>query len=63
LFKEPGDHLAKYFDSLSRRYDTHTAIADYESVHLFFVYIASLLKPSLRSGFWQTMESQFLDST
>jgi hypothetical protein len=59
LFKEPGDHLAKYFDSLSRRYDTHTAIADYESVHLFFVYIASLLKPSLRSGFWQTMESQF----
>jgi hypothetical protein len=59
LFKEPGDHLAKYFDSLSRRYDTDAVIADYENVHLFFVYIATLLNPDMRSGFWQTMESQF----
>lgn len=59
LFKEPGDHLTKYFDSLSRRYDIDTVIADYENVHLFFAYVASLLKPDRRSGFWQLMESRF----
>jgi hypothetical protein len=59
LFAEPGDHLAKYFDSLSRRYDIDRVIADYENVHLFFAYVVSLLKPGTGSGFWQLMESRF----
>lgn len=59
LFKEPGDHLAKYFDSLSRRYDVVSVIADYENVHLFFAYVASLLEPTVRSSFWQLVQSRF----
>lgn len=58
LFKEPGDHLAKYFDSLSRRYDVDTVSADCENVHLSFAYVASLLRPDVRSGFWKLMESR-----
>ena len=47
LFKEPGDHIAKYFEALARQHEPETVIKDYEDTHLFLWSIAEYLEPGI----------------
>lgn len=59
LFKEPGDHIAKYFDTMMRLYEPEKIVQDYENTYEFLVSIANCLQPRHRSGFWRVMEDPY----
>ena len=46
LFKDPGDHISKFFDTLERQHNPTQVLKDYEDIHMFQAYILSLLAPS-----------------
>ena len=56
LFKEPGDHLGKFFDALERQHDPETVIKDYECIHAFLHEILSCITPELAKGVERIME-------
>lgn len=56
LFKEPGDHIAKHFESLARQFPPEEVIKDYEVTYEFLVSLAECLKPSVARAFWQIIE-------
>ena len=56
LFKEPGDHIAKHFETLARQFQPEDVIKEYEDTHEFFMSLAECLKPSVAKGFWQIIE-------
>jgi hypothetical protein len=59
LFKEPGDHIAKRFETQIRQYDPEKVIKNYEDTHEFLISIAERLAPDVRKGFWQVMEDPY----
>lgn len=59
LFKEPGDHIAKHFDTLARQHEPEQVVKDYEDVYEFLCSIAACLRPALQEQFWQLMEDRY----
>jgi hypothetical protein len=59
LFREPGDHIAKHFESLARQHEPERVIKDYEDVHEFLCSIAACLEPGLQKSFWQVMDDRY----
>lgn len=52
LFKEPGDHITKHFESLVRQHDPEGVVKDYEDTYEFLCSIAACLESSLQKNFW-----------
>jgi hypothetical protein len=59
LFKEPGDHIAKYFETVAKQHEPEQVVKDYEDVYEFLCSIASCLRPGLQEQFWQIMEDRY----
>lgn len=59
LFKEPGDHITKHFESVVRRHDPEGVVKDYEETYEFLGNIASCLELSLQENFWRIMEDRY----
>ncbi len=59
LFKEPGDHIRKFFEALERQYHPEVVIEDYENTHKFLADIMNCLKPSLVEKVWRFMEDRY----
>ncbi len=56
LFKEPGDHIAKHFETLARQFQPEAVVKDYEDTYEFLVSLADCLKPNVAKSLWQVIE-------
>lgn len=58
LFKDPGDHIAKFLEARERQYQPEIVIKEYEDTHTFLSEIISCLDPTLVDAFRRIIEDE-----
>jgi hypothetical protein len=59
LFREPGDHIGKYFEALEQQHQPDTVIKDYEDTQAFLAEVVSCLKPGIAEGLQRIIEARY----
>jgi hypothetical protein len=56
LFKEPGDHIGRFWEAMERHYQPALVVQQYVDTYSFLLDIVAHLKCSYTTAFWQIME-------
>jgi hypothetical protein len=59
LFKQPGDHIGLFFETLEQQYQPKAVIKDYEDTYAFLLEIVDCLEPDMTEPFWQIMADRY----
>lgn len=59
LFKDPGDHIAKFLERRERQYQPEVVIKEYEDTHTFLTEIVGCLDPTLVDAFRRIIEDNY----
>jgi hypothetical protein len=59
LYREPGDNLLKFLQTIEKQSGAETVIKRYEDTHAFLASIGDCLDPEIKDDFWQVMEASY----
>lgn len=59
LFKQAGDHIAKFQEALERQYQPELVLRQYLDTYAFLLDVVAHLKPGYVKDFWRIMEDNY----